>query len=117
MKRAIVLLMVAFFGLAGWNLAGRLSPDALGMAVGLVFGLLAPLPAVLLVLAAQRRRGAYTAMLLEDEYSDGADLLPDWEYETTVTRELDDSGLEYTERFTLLVPKRHAHKQLTGRNL
>jgi hypothetical protein len=54
---------------------------------------------------------------LDDEDSDGADLLPDWEYETTVTRELDDSGLEYTERFTLLVPKRHAHKQLTGRNL
>jgi hypothetical protein len=49
--------------------------------------------------------------------------LEDWEYQTTVTKTVDDSGLVLEERFTLLVPKGRGTvtvmppKQLTGRNL
>jgi hypothetical protein len=56
MKHLIALLLLIFFGLAAWLFATRLSADALGMAVGLVFGVLAGVPTALLVLAANRRR-------------------------------------------------------------
>ena len=39
-----------------WRFAMSLSSDALGMAVGVVFGILAGIPTALLVLASQRRR-------------------------------------------------------------
>jgi hypothetical protein len=41
-----------------WQITGRLSPDALGMALGVLFGMLAGLPVALLVLAAAQRRPA-----------------------------------------------------------
>lgn len=43
--------------IGGW-LADRLSPDALGMAVGLIFGVLAGVPTALLVMAANSGRVA-----------------------------------------------------------
>ncbi len=58
MRRFLVMVLLVFVGAAGWRIGGRLSIDALGMAVGIVFGVLASVPAALLVLAASRgRRG------------------------------------------------------------
>ena len=56
MKRFLVMVLLVFVGTAGWRIGGRLSVDALGMAVGIVFGVLASIPAALLVLAASRGR-------------------------------------------------------------
>jgi hypothetical protein len=56
MKQLAVLALLIIGGLLAWLFASRLSADALGMAVGLVFGVLAGVPAALLVLAANRRR-------------------------------------------------------------
>lgn len=58
MKQLAVLTLLVVAGLLAWLFASRLSADALGMAVGLVFGVLAGVPAALLVLAAGRRRRA-----------------------------------------------------------
>jgi hypothetical protein len=55
-KQIAVVLMLIFAGLLAWLFASRLSADALGMAVGLVFGMAAGIPAALLVMAASRSR-------------------------------------------------------------
>lgn len=56
MKRYLGLLLLVFVGVAGWRIGGSLSPDALSMAVGVLFGVMAGIPAALLVLASGRRR-------------------------------------------------------------
>lgn len=56
MKQLALLTVLVVCGVAAWLFASRLSSDALGMAVGLVFGVLAGVPTALLVLAANRRR-------------------------------------------------------------
>ena len=58
MKQLAVLTLLIVGGLLAWLFASRLSADALGMAVGLVFGVLAGVLTALLVLAANRRRRA-----------------------------------------------------------
>lgn len=55
MKQLIVVVILIVGGVLMWQLGSRLSDDALGMAVGLLFGVLAGLPPALLVLAANRR--------------------------------------------------------------
>jgi len=55
MKRLILVAILIFVGFTGWQAGGALSADAMGMAVGIVFGVLASLPAALLILAATRR--------------------------------------------------------------
>ena len=50
---ALALLMVG--GALAWLFATRLSADALGLAVGLIFGMLAGLPLALLMVVAERR--------------------------------------------------------------
>ena len=55
MKRLLVFGLVFFLGLGAWRLASSLSSDALGMAVGMVFGVLAGIPTALLVLATGRQ--------------------------------------------------------------
>jgi hypothetical protein len=55
MKAAIVAGGLALAGLV-IGVGSRLSADALGMAVGMVFGVLASVPMALLVLAANNRR-------------------------------------------------------------
>lgn len=55
MKQLALLTMLVIGGVLAWLFASRLSADALGMAVGLIFGVLAGIPAALLVLAANRR--------------------------------------------------------------
>ena len=56
MKRLFGLIVLVFIGAAGWRVGSGLSSDAVSMAVGIFFGILAGIPAALLVLAAERRR-------------------------------------------------------------
>lgn len=65
MKQLAILVGFMIFSLFAWLLGSSLSSDALGMAVGMIFGLLAGVPTLLLVLAANRRRGVYG-----DDYED-----------------------------------------------
>ena len=55
MKHFGLLIVCILVGAAGWRIGGGLSPDALGMAVGILFGVMAGIPTALLMLAAQRR--------------------------------------------------------------
>jgi hypothetical protein len=54
MRKIIVLFGVLILAFAFW-IGTRLSADAIGLAVGVVFGVLASIPASLLVIAAGRR--------------------------------------------------------------
>jgi hypothetical protein len=56
MRRFIMLAILVMLGVFAWRLGESLSSDALGMAVGMVFGILAGIPAALLVLATSSRR-------------------------------------------------------------
>ena len=51
MRRLIILGVFVAGGVAAWQVGNRLSTDSVAMAVGLVFGTLALLPATVLVLA------------------------------------------------------------------
>jgi hypothetical protein len=55
MKRFLVLAVLVFVGAAGWRIGGSLSADALSMAVGVLFGVLAGIPTALLVMAGGQR--------------------------------------------------------------
>lgn len=55
MKRWIGLALLVFIGTAGWRIGSALSPDALSMAVGVLFGVMAGVPTALLVMAGNRR--------------------------------------------------------------
>jgi hypothetical protein len=59
MKRFLGLLAIVFVGVAGWRVTEMISRDAVSMAIGFVFGVLAGIPVALFVLAAQRRREEY----------------------------------------------------------
>ncbi len=56
MKRLIILMALVFVAVAGWRIGDRLSSDALGMAIGVLFGIVAGIPTALLLLASSRRR-------------------------------------------------------------
>ena len=56
MKRIVLLIVVVFVAFVGWRIIESISSDALGLAIGVVFGVLAGLPTALLVLASNRRR-------------------------------------------------------------
>lgn len=56
MRRFVMLAVLVVLGVLAWQLGESLSSDALGMAVGVVFGVLAGIPAALLVLATSSRR-------------------------------------------------------------
>jgi hypothetical protein len=58
MKLFFGTAVLVFVAVAAWRIGGSLSADALGMAVGVLFGVLAGLPAALLVLISGRRREA-----------------------------------------------------------
>lgn len=59
MKRLVIGLPVAVvIGSFAWKLVDRLSPDAIGMALGVMFGILAGVPLALLILAGSRRQPA-----------------------------------------------------------
>lgn len=61
MKRWIGLAVLVFVGVAGWRIGGRLSADALSMAVGVLFGVMAGVPAALLLMASGPRRAGHDA--------------------------------------------------------
>ena len=56
MKRWIGLALLVFVAAAGWRIGSVLSPDALSMATGVLFGVMAGVPTALLVMASNRRR-------------------------------------------------------------
>lgn len=56
MRTVIVLAVIVLLGLVAWQIGSILSPDAISMAVGLIFGVLAGVPAALLVFAATGRQ-------------------------------------------------------------
>lgn len=56
MKRWVGLAILIFVGVAGWRIGGALSSDALSMAVGVLFGVMAGVPMALLLMASARRR-------------------------------------------------------------
>lgn len=51
MKTLLGLAALVFVGFLTWQIGSRLSTDAVGMGVGLIFGVLSGIPAALLVLA------------------------------------------------------------------
>lgn len=55
MKQLTMLTLLIIAGALAWLLSDRLSSDALGLAVGMVFGVSAGIPTALLVMATQRR--------------------------------------------------------------
>ncbi|HRJ40879.1 MAG: hypothetical protein KJZ86_16145 [Caldilineaceae bacterium] len=55
MKRLLILSALIFVGALGWRIGSAMSSDAIGIAVGVVFGVLASIPAALLLLVAGRR--------------------------------------------------------------
>jgi hypothetical protein len=61
MKRIVVVAILIFLGAGLWRIGESLSSDAIGMALGVAFGVLAGLPVALLTLAAGRRRTEYEA--------------------------------------------------------
>jgi hypothetical protein len=58
MKRYLGLVLLVFVATAGWRIGGSLSADALSMAVGVLFGVMAGIPTALLVMASGRREPA-----------------------------------------------------------
>lgn len=58
MKQITLVGILALVALVGWRVGGQLSSDAISMAVGIMFGVLAGVPTALLVLASSRRRDA-----------------------------------------------------------
>lgn len=59
--RLAALAVLMFVGVATWIIGSRLSADAIGLGVGVVFGVLAGIPTALLLLASQRRSNAAQA--------------------------------------------------------
>jgi hypothetical protein len=57
MRKLVIVGCLLFVAVAAWRIGERLSPDAIGMAIGVLFGILAGIPTALLVLASSRRRG------------------------------------------------------------
>lgn len=65
MKALLGIAVVGVTGALVWQLGSMLSTDAVGMAVGLLFGVLSGIPAALLVLAAPGARRQHDAMVNE----------------------------------------------------
>ena len=70
MKQLGLVAGVALVAVLGGSMLTRLSSDALGMAIGVMFGVLAGIPSALLVLATSRRRDR------DDEYDADRHALP-----------------------------------------
>lgn len=69
MRKFVLFAILIMLGVFTWRLAASLSSDALGMAVGMVFGILAGIPTALLVLATSSRQRRHE----EEEHADRAD--------------------------------------------
>jgi hypothetical protein len=62
-KTILGTVLLIIFAVGAWKLAMRISPDAVGMAIGMLFGVLAGLPTAALMLASNRR-----SQYEEDDY-------------------------------------------------
>jgi hypothetical protein len=58
MRQIVLVAAFIFAGVGAWRIADQLSADALGMAVGVLFGVMAGVPMALMVMASGRRRAA-----------------------------------------------------------
>lgn len=61
MKYVVVLVAIVAVSLIGYGLTTTLSSDAVSMGLGILFGVLAGLPAALLVMAASSRHDDYSS--------------------------------------------------------
>ena len=55
MYKLIAVAIIVGLALAAWGVASVMSSDAIGMIIGLLFGILVPLPGIFLILVAARR--------------------------------------------------------------
>ena len=55
MRLIFAIGALALLAFAGWQLGGMLSSDALGLALGVIFGMMAGIPAALIAMSADRR--------------------------------------------------------------
>jgi hypothetical protein len=76
MKRWLGLALLVFVGTAGWRIGDTLSPDALSMAVGVLFGVMAGVPTALLVMAGGRQRKAEMEMDVASQRAQQGSPLP-----------------------------------------
>ena len=58
MTRFIATGILVIVGVATWQIGAKLSADAIGMGVGVLFGVMAGIPTALLLLASNRRNAA-----------------------------------------------------------
>ena len=56
MKKYLFMTTAIFVGVIAWRIGERLSSDAISMGLGVIFGVMAGVPAALLVMASGRRR-------------------------------------------------------------
>ena len=61
MKHTIAIGLLVIVGVTAWQIGGKLSADAIGLGVGVLFGVLAGIPTALLLLASNRRNDAARA--------------------------------------------------------
>lgn len=54
MRKFLGIALLIFVAVAGWRIGELLSTDALGMALGVIFGMMAGIPAALIALSASR---------------------------------------------------------------
>lgn len=83
MKRLLGLSLLVAVGVFVWQVSSRLSSDALGMAVGLAFGIMAGIPAAALVMVAARHNDD-----MDDDYDSRRQQperqLPDYSFQPPV---------------------------------
>ena len=65
MKRFLALVVLVIVGVGAWQVGAKLSADAIGMGVGVVFGVMAGIPTALLLLASNRRSAAERTQQLD----------------------------------------------------
>ncbi len=70
MKKVMIFAvpLVAVAVVFAWRITGMLSPDAIGMVIGLFFGVIAGIPSAALIVLARRRD--------DEDYGDGTDCYP-----------------------------------------
>ena len=97
MKTIAITMMLVGFGMLAWTIIDKLSTDAIGMAIGMGFGVLAGVPTATLVLLARRRAS-------EDDY---IDVQPTYQAPTTC----EYTPVVYANQVT---PYMHVFRKVTG---
>jgi len=55
MNKLLGITLLVFVAAAGWQVGSRLNTDALGLALGVIFGMMAGIPAALIAVTANRQ--------------------------------------------------------------